>query len=126
MTVRRQLSLATVLLLSSSLCVLGDGSNERLRPRIGNNNKIHKNNQFDNNNNNNNEKDRNADHNSKNDHDEAHQGIDVQQDQRSLIIGGNAASKNEYPYFAYFDPPQCGGTLIASNLVLTAGHVSAF
>ena len=43
---------------------------------------------------------------------------------RSLIIGGTNARNGHYPYFAHFSPPECGGTLIAPNLVLTAGHVS--
>jgi Trypsin len=47
------------------------------------------------------------------------------QDQRSLIIGGETAAIGDYPYFAHFDPPQCGGSLIAPNLLLTAGHVSS-
>lgn len=42
---------------------------------------------------------------------------------RSLIIGGNAAKLGEYPFFAYYDPPQCGGSLIAPDILLTAGHV---
>jgi hypothetical protein len=46
------------------------------------------------------------------------------QDQRALIIGGETAARGDYPYFAHFDPPECGGSLIAPNLVLTAGHVS--
>jgi secreted trypsin-like serine protease len=44
---------------------------------------------------------------------------------RSLIIGGKAATKGDYPYFAHFDSPGCGGTLIAPDIVLTAGHVSS-
>lgn len=41
---------------------------------------------------------------------------------RNLIIGGSAASANDWPYFAHFDNPACGGTLIAPDIVLTAGH----
>jgi hypothetical protein len=44
---------------------------------------------------------------------------------RSLIIGGQNAVPGDYPYFAHFYPPGCGGSLIAPDLVLTAGHVSA-
>jgi secreted trypsin-like serine protease len=44
---------------------------------------------------------------------------------RSLIIGGKNAVSGDYPYFAHFDSPGCGGSLIAPDLVLTAGHVSA-
>lgn len=44
--------------------------------------------------------------------------------ERNLIIGGNEASLNEYPYFAHFDSIYCGGSLIAPDIVLTAGHVS--
>lgn len=44
---------------------------------------------------------------------------------RSLIIGGEAAEAGDYPYFVHFRPPGCGGTLIAPDVVLTAGHVSS-
>lgn len=44
---------------------------------------------------------------------------------RSLIIGGQNAVSGDYPYFAHFETPGCGGSLIAPDLVLTAGHVSA-
>lgn len=43
---------------------------------------------------------------------------------RNLIIGGNIAEPNEYPYFAHFEGIACGGSLIAKDIVLTAGHVS--
>lgn len=43
---------------------------------------------------------------------------------RSLIIGGQNAVSGDYPYFANFESPGCGGSLIAPDLVLTAGHVS--
>ena len=43
--------------------------------------------------------------------------------ERSLIIGGSEAAAGDYPYFAHFENPGCGGTLIAPDLVLTAGHV---
>jgi Trypsin len=43
---------------------------------------------------------------------------------RNLIIGGNAAKPGDYPYFAHFEGISCGGSLIAPDVVLTAGHVS--
>ncbi len=43
---------------------------------------------------------------------------------RSLIIGGQNAAPGDYPYFAHYYPG-CGGSLIAPDLVLTAGHVSS-
>jgi secreted trypsin-like serine protease len=50
---------------------------------------------------------------------------DSQHIDRSLIIGGEAATAGDYPYFVHFQPPGCGGTLIAPDIVLTAGHVSS-
>jgi Trypsin len=44
--------------------------------------------------------------------------------ERNLIIGGRVAAPNEYPYFAHLDAISCGGSLIAPDIVLTAGHVS--
>jgi cell division septation protein DedD len=41
---------------------------------------------------------------------------------RNLIIGGSVASANDWPYFVHFDSPACGGSLIAPDIVLTAGH----
>ena len=46
--------------------------------------------------------------------------------ERKLIIGGNVAAPNDYPYFAHLSGIACGGTLIAPDIVLTAGHVSLF
>ena len=46
-----------------------------------------------------------------------------QQDNRTLIIGGEIAQPGDYPYFVHFSNPGCGGTLIAPNIVLTAAHV---
>jgi trypsin len=40
-------------------------------------------------------------------------------DTRTKIIGGDAAKSGEYPSFAF---NQCGGTLIRSDIVLTAAH----
>ncbi|MGK3734114.1 MAG: hypothetical protein ACI8RD_002585 [Bacillariaceae sp.] len=45
-------------------------------------------------------------------------------EERKLIIGGNVAIPGDYPYFVHFDGIACGGTLIAPDIVLTAGHVS--
>jgi len=45
--------------------------------------------------------------------------------ERKLIIGGNVAAPNDYPYFAHLSGIACGGTLIAPDIVLTAGHVSS-
>ena len=42
---------------------------------------------------------------------------------RNLIIGGQDAPTNKYPYFAVFDHFG-GGVLIAPDIVLTAGHVN--
>ena len=36
------------------------------------------------------------------------------------IIGGNAASQGEYPFFMFWDG--CGGSLIHEDIVLTAAH----
>lgn len=44
--------------------------------------------------------------------------------QRNLIIGGKIAKPNDYPYFAHLEGIACGGSLIAPDVVLTAGHVS--
>lgn len=46
-------------------------------------------------------------------------------DARNLIIGGAVATPNEYPYFVHLPGTECGGTLIAPDIVLTAGHVSS-
>jgi hypothetical protein len=43
---------------------------------------------------------------------------------RNLIIGGNIAKTGDYPYFAHLEGISCGGSLIAPDVVLTAGHVS--
>lgn len=45
--------------------------------------------------------------------------------ERSMIIGGSEASDSRYPYAAYLmydNSPFCGGSLIASDVVLSAGH----
>jgi hypothetical protein len=47
-----------------------------------------------------------------------------QQHNRTLVIGGKIARPGDYPYFVHFATPGCGGTLIAPDIVLTAGHVS--
>ena len=52
-------------------------------------------------------------------------GHEQETDHRDLIIGGQSAKNGDYPYFVHFQPPGCGGTLIAPDIVLTAGHVSA-
>ncbi|CAB9497381.1 Coagulation factor IX (Fragment) [Seminavis robusta] len=49
-------------------------------------------------------------------------------DQRNLIVDGARAEPGEFPWFVSLlkdsetDQPACGGTLIAPNRVLTAGH----
>jgi secreted trypsin-like serine protease len=43
-------------------------------------------------------------------------------DNRNLIIGGAPAIPGDYPYFVHYESPGCGGTLIAPDIVLTAGH----
>lgn len=48
-----------------------------------------------------------------------------QQQQRGLIIGGNVATPSRYPYYVHLDDISCGGSLIAPDIVLTAGHVSS-
>jgi hypothetical protein len=45
-------------------------------------------------------------------------------EERKLVIGGNVATPGDYPYFVHFGGIACGGTLIAPDIVLTAGHVS--
>jgi len=46
--------------------------------------------------------------------------------QRNLIIGGYQAAKDRYPYYVALldanDEIQCGGTLVAPDIVLTAAH----
>jgi trypsin len=44
---------------------------------------------------------------------------------RRLIIGGDPAQLGDYPYFSHMEGIACGGSLIAPDVVLTAGHVSA-
>jgi secreted trypsin-like serine protease len=44
---------------------------------------------------------------------------------RNLIIGGSIAKPDDYPYFAHLEGISCGGSLIAPDVVLTAGHVSS-
>lgn len=44
--------------------------------------------------------------------------------ERKLIIGGNPAKAGDYPYFSHMEGISCGGSLIAPDVVLTAGHVS--
>jgi secreted trypsin-like serine protease len=41
---------------------------------------------------------------------------------RNLIIGGRVAKPNDYPYFTHLEGIACGGSLIAPDIVLTAGH----
>jgi len=41
-------------------------------------------------------------------------------DQR--IVGGEPAPAGRFPYYAHFDPPACGATLIHSDIVLSAAH----
>jgi hypothetical protein len=45
------------------------------------------------------------------------------QQSRGLVLGGDDAVQNRYPYFTRIDLPDrfevCGGTLIASDMVLT-------
>ena len=41
---------------------------------------------------------------------------------RDLIVGGSSATPHDYPYFVHLDTPGCGGTLIAPDIVLSAGH----
>jgi secreted trypsin-like serine protease len=45
---------------------------------------------------------------------------------RNLIIGGNIGTPGDYPYFAHLEGISCGGSLIAPDIVLTAGHVRDF
>lgn len=40
----------------------------------------------------------------------------------SRIVNGDIAPRDLYPWFAAFDQPGCGGSLIASEFVLTAAH----
>jgi hypothetical protein len=49
----------------------------------------------------------------------------TQQQTRGLVIGGNVAESDRYPYFVHFNDISCGGSLIAPDIVLTAGHVSS-
>mmetsp|Transcript_846 Transcript_846/g.1326 ORF Transcript_846/g.1326 Transcript_846/m.1326 type:complete len:501 (+) Transcript_846:62-1564(+) len=42
--------------------------------------------------------------------------------ERNLIIGGKVAEPNDYPYFSHFEGIACGGSLIAPDIILTAGH----
>jgi len=44
------------------------------------------------------------------------------QDHRSLIIHGIKAPPQRYPYFVLLNGGNCGGSLIAPDIVLTAGH----
>jgi secreted trypsin-like serine protease len=46
---------------------------------------------------------------------------DDRQTRRQLIIGGQVARPGKYPYFALINR-ECGGSLIAPDIVLTAGH----
>merc|ERR1719341_118674 len=55
----------------------------------------------------------------------------VPQGNRNRIVGGQAATKNEYPWLvalvkAGSSRPFCGGTLISSKTVLTAAHCIVF
>lgn len=42
-------------------------------------------------------------------------------DERALIVGGQEARRGKYPYFVLINDG-CGGSLIAPDIVLTAGH----
>ena len=46
--------------------------------------------------------------------------------QRTMIVGGTEAPRGRYPYAVYLmngdDSPFCGGSMIALDVVLTAGH----
>ena len=54
-----------------------------------------------------------------------HRNLATQHSNRTLIINGEQADPGEYPYFAHMPYPGCGGSLIAPDVILTAGHVSA-
>ena len=52
------------------------------------------------------------------------------QNDRSLVIGGHDAVKNRYPYYVALQTAdnntECGGTLIAPDVVLTAAHCAKY
>ena len=53
-----------------------------------------------------------------------------QQQQRDLVIGGHDAVRNRYPYYVALQTAEnnteCGGTLIAPDVVLTAAHCAKY
>ena len=50
-------------------------------------------------------------------------GFREQDDER--IVDGVQVSPEAYPYFVWWEDPECGGTLIHGDIVLSAAHVSA-
>jgi hypothetical protein len=48
--------------------------------------------------------------------------LDDEDDPEARIVGGNAASRGEYKFFAKWSG--CGASLIAPDILLTAAHVS--
>ena len=38
------------------------------------------------------------------------------------IVGGSEASEGEYPFMVHGHGPGCGATLVAKDMVLSAGH----